>query len=104
MPAVAAALVLAASPAFADVPVGWEDRVDVTGLQWMSLIGLALLFVAVISLAALLPGLIRGEGLLGRDDHDDDQWFGGPRTGVDELGGQPEAIESTRTGGGSGTW
>ena len=101
-PIVTVATVLAAAPAFADVPVGWDERNDVSGLQWLTLLGITLAVIFGIALITLLPGLVRGEGLTGRDEHADDEWFGGPRQHA-ELPTGATATE-TRAGGGSGSW
>ena len=63
--ALAASSLVLAGPAGAAVPVGWANDPHVSPLQWL----VVLLFipvgaVIVISLLVLLPGVVRGEGLL----------------------------------------
>ncbi|MCA1983621.1 hypothetical protein [Nocardioides nematodiphilus] len=63
--AVAAVTAVVAGPASADVPSGWSNPSDVNPLHLLSLI----LFIPVaaalvISFLVLLPGVLRGEGLL----------------------------------------
>lgn len=63
--AVAAVTAAVAGPAAADVPSGWSNPSNVNPLHFLALIlfipvGLAL----VISFLVLLPGVLRGEGLL----------------------------------------
>jgi hypothetical protein len=63
--AVAAVTAAVAGPASAAVPDGWSNPSDVNPLHMLAL----LLFIpvgaaVVISLVVLLPGVLRGEGLL----------------------------------------
>lgn len=65
--AVAAVTASVAGPAAADVPSGWSNPSDVNPLHMLSLlvfipVGAAL----VIALLVLLPGVLRGEGLIPR--------------------------------------
>ena len=62
---VAAVTAAVAGPAAADVPSGWSNPSDVNPLHMLALIlfipvGIAL----VIAFLVLLPGVLRGEGLL----------------------------------------
>lgn len=103
VPTTLVGLVLAAGPAFADVPVGWGEPVDVSLIDWLkAVVGPGILVCLIVAGFVLVPGFARGEGFLGRDEHADDQWFGGPRTGADELpaGDEPKAV----SGGAGGTW
>ena len=65
--ALAAVTAAVAGPAAADVPEGWSNPSHVNPLHFLALIlfipvGIAL----VISFVVLLPGVLRGEGLLPR--------------------------------------
>lgn len=102
VPVSGAALVLAAAPAFADAPVGWNDADPVSGIHWLLwLVALPLAASLLISAFVLVPGFVRGEGLTGRDEHADDEWLGGPRD-HDALDSDddPKAV----SGGASATW
>ena len=102
--ALAALALSPASPAHADVPVGWSDPAPVSAMDLiLVLLVFPLVVVAVISLVYLVPGFVRGEGFTGRDEHADDQWFGGRRS-THELGSSAEGDERAITGGASGTW
>lgn len=96
---------LAASPAGAEVPEGWSNPEEVGFLHVMLYVaalplGLALL----IALAVYLPALARGEKVA-PGAQQQDEWFGGPRTGPAELeSGSADSERSSRTGGGSGSW
>ena len=106
---VVATLVLAASPALADVPSGWPEPEPVPLLRALLVYLVAPLgLVLLIALLTVAPSLARGERpSVGTPD---DQWFGGPRSGTRELGpGTESGTESTEsgtttTGGASGGW
>lgn len=104
-----AAVVATPAIAVADTPEAWENAPDVSGLEFLVVlvlipVGLAL----VISLLAALPSLIRDRGYEpGQSWRAEAEWFGGPRKGVeaaDELA--PEQIEAAESGRGgtSGQW
>jgi hypothetical protein len=96
----AVGVVLAASPATADVPSGWPDPDDISLLEGLLVYVFAPLgLILFITLAVVTPSLVKGErateGPVG------DQWFGGRRGGPNEL----ESGTSDRTtGGASGSW
>ena len=99
-------LVLAASPALADVPSGWPEPEPVPLLRALLVYLVAPLgLLLLIALLTVTPSLVRGERPgVGTPD---DQWFGGPRSGTRELGpGTESGTESgtTKTGGASGGW
>ena len=107
---VVATLVLAASPALADVPSGWPEPEPVPLLRALLVYLVAPLgLLLLIALLTVTPSLARGERpSVGTPD---DQWFGGPRSGTRELGsgtqsGTESGTESgiTKTGGASGGW
>lgn len=86
-----------------DVPVGWSEPDDVNMLHAVLLLGgVPLLLFIVISVAAYVPSLIRGERIAPGQPPVENQWLGGPRTGTAELKG-PES-EDTQAGGASGRW
>ena len=112
MLAVSAALVaVVACPAIAsaDTPASWEPAPHVSGLEFLVVlvlipVGLALLITLLVS----LPSMIGDRGYEpGQSWRAEAEWFGGPRKGVeaaDELSPQQlEAAESGR-GGTSGKW
>ena len=97
------ALVLAAAPARADVPVGWAEVEPVDGLHaLLVLAGIPLGLFLLIAVAVYLPAMIRGERLLPDHGDGDPQWIGGPRQGVAEL--PAGSTEDSRSGGASGSW
>jgi hypothetical protein len=99
----AAALVMLAGPAQADVPEGWAEPYDVDPLHaLLVLVGIPLLLFVVIVALVYIPALIRGESIKPGGPTVDDQWFGGPRKGTSELPG-PDTEES-KAGGASGRW
>ncbi|MFT4082687.1 MAG: hypothetical protein QM638_08880 [Nocardioides sp.] len=57
--------VLVAGPAGASVPVGWPVSDKMTGLHLITLIVfIPVILAVVISALVLLPGVLRGEGLI----------------------------------------
>lgn len=101
----AAALVVSlayATPAQADVPVGWSDPPSVSMVEALLLFGLLPVGLAIlITLLVVGPGLARGEGLT--DSRTDvPAWLGGPNRAGTELA-EVEADEA-ETGGASGRW
>ncbi len=103
--AAAASVVVAvtglAAPASADVPEGWSNPDDVSTLYALLLLGGAplVLFVVIVVLT-YLPAMVRGEKLT--PGAADDQWFGGPREGAEEL--ESGATTTEETGGARGSW
>jgi hypothetical protein len=103
------AVVALPASAIADTPAAWADAPDVSGLEFLVVlvlipVGLAL----VISLLASLPTMISDRGYEpGQSWRAEAEWFGGPRKGVeatDDL--SPEQIEAAESGRGgtSGQW
>ena len=101
---VAGGLLLAtAGPAGADVPEGWSDPEAVD--PWHAVLvlgGIPVLLFLLITLAVVLPGVIKGERFTPGGQATADQWFGGPRSGTAELPA-PDSDES-KAGGASGRW
>lgn len=96
----AAAPLLAAAPAVAEVPEGWSDPDEVGALELLLLVaGLPIALALLIALAVYLPAMARGENVK-PGAQTEDQWFGGPRNSPAEL----ENHDAGRTGGGSGSW
>jgi len=92
---------LIAMPAYADVPEGWSDPDPVDGLQALLVLGgIPLALFLVITLLVLAPSLARGERL--GSAAPGNEWFGGPRTGTDEL--EADSAREIETGGASGRW
>lgn len=108
---IAATVAVVALPAVAsaDTPASWEKAPHVSGLQFLVVLVLIPLGLAVvISVLATLPSLIHDRGYEpGQSWRAEAEWFGGPQKGVDatdELSPQEiEAAESGR-GGTSGQW
>jgi hypothetical protein len=97
-------LVLAvAGPAGADVPEGWSDPDAVSPLHaLLVLAGIPILLFALITLAVVVPGLVKGERFTPGGQATQDQWFGGPSKGTAQLPA-PDTEES-KAGGASGRW
>ncbi|MEP9383987.1 hypothetical protein [Nocardioides sp. KR10-350] len=63
--AVVASSTVLAGPASAGVPQGWAPHEDMNAVHFLTIIlFIPIVVAAVISLLVLLPGIIRGEGLL----------------------------------------
>ncbi|GAW52290.1 MULTISPECIES: hypothetical protein [unclassified Nocardioides] len=101
---VAGGLVLGLSgPAGADVPEFWSDPDAVSPVHaLLVLAGIPLLLFALITLAVVLPGVIKGERFTPGGQATEDQWFGGPSKGTAALPA-PDTEES-KAGGASGRW
>lgn len=92
---------LLAAPALALPPQGWDTPESVSFMDYFLLVLVFPLALAlVITLATVLPMLLRGEKLSGHSTPVNDDWFGGPRGGKAEV----EAGAAKDTGGASGTW
>ncbi len=97
--------VLLSAPAHATgTPEGWSDPEPVDGLYALALlVGGPLVLFLLITLAVYLPALARGEKVTPGEP--ENEWFGGPRQGVqaaDKV--DPQALEGKGTGGASGRW
>ena len=88
-----------------DVPVGWggDQDTDVNMVTAVLVLGgiPLLLFVGII-VAVYVPSIVRGERIAPGQPAVENQWLGGPRTGIAELKG-PES-EDPDAGGASGRW
>lgn len=105
-------MVLAAPlAAMAEPPSDWPNAPHVSGLQFLVVLFLIPLGLAVvISVLTVLPSMIRDKGYEpGQAWRSEAEWFGGPRQGVDaEKAGQieqgtPESAEGEQ-GGTSARW
>lgn len=86
-----------------DVPVGWSDPADVNMVEALLVLGgIPLLLFIALTVAVYVPSLVRGERIAPGQPPVENQWLGGPRTGIAELKG-PES-EDTDAGGASGRW
>ncbi|WP_203336001.1 hypothetical protein [Nocardioides limicola] len=94
---------LAAGAAQASIPAGWSDPDPVSTITvlWM-LVGIPIGIIVLITLLVYLPALAKGERLLPGQPAADDEWFGGPRKGTDELA-DPDTDES-KAGATGGRW
>lgn len=102
-------LPLAAAPALAVPPEGWEVAEPVSALQFLLLlVALPAALFIVISLLVLVPAMARGEKYKpGQAWRNENEWFGGPRGGVeatDEAAGELESGEESSRGGASARW
>jgi hypothetical protein len=92
---------LLAAPAGATAPDTWDDTTNPsTAASLLTMGGWIFGVIAVITLLTYLPSMIRGsrgDGALTFSEKS--EWFGGPRTGVDD-----EAAEPQGTGGASARW
>ena len=86
-----------------DVPLGWSDPKDVNMVHALLVLGgiPALLFLAI-TVAIYVPPLVRGESIAPGQPPVENQWLGGPRTGVAEL--QSAESQDADAGGASGRW
>ena len=99
----AAASLVLAGPASADVPEGWSDPDDVDTLQaLLVLAGIPLLLFVGITFLVYAPSVIRGERIAPGHPTTENQWLGGPRKGPDQLAA-PDS-EDSQAGGASGRW
>lgn len=99
--ATAVCVVAGATPALADVPENWSNPAPMSvGHLLVIIVAIPVGLALVISLLAVLPGLVRGEGLTG--GHAGGEWLGGPRQGTAELAGPDD--EGTEAGGASARW
>lgn len=86
-----------------DVPVGWSEPQDVNMVHALLVLGgiPALLFLAI-TVALYVPPLVRGESIAPGQPPVENQWLGGPRTGVAELAAAES--QDADAGGASGRW
>jgi hypothetical protein len=103
-----AVLVVLAGPvaAHADVPRAWPDPPKVSGLDFLIVLVLIPLGVAVvISVLAALPEMIRDKGYEpGQSWRSEPEWFGGPRQGVRARDDVAERALEGERGGTSARW
>ena len=103
------AVVALPAVASADTPAAWDDSDHVSGLQYLLILvliplGLALLIAVLVT----LPSMIHNRGYEpGQSWRGDTEWFGGPTKGVkgaDDV--TPDQIEQSSQGAGgiSGRW
>jgi hypothetical protein len=109
---VACSLVLGAAlatPAAADPPKAWENQPDVSALDFLLVILLIPLGIAlVLTLLTVLPSMAKDRGYEpGQSWRNESEWFGGPTKGVESAAEvSPEQLESRSkdTGGTSAHW
>jgi hypothetical protein len=101
---------LAAGPAVAAPPEGWPQAEPVSTLHVLViLVAIPVALFAIISLLVHVPSMARGEAYTpGLAWHHENEWFGGPRGGVEAADtADPKAIEGVeegRSGGASARW
>lgn len=100
----------AAAPALADTPESWSDEPSVSGLEFLLVLFLIPLGIAlVVGVLAAIPSMLSSS-----DDYEpgqawrgDSLWFGGPRKGLEasnDLNEKQLAQSSEETGGASARW
>lgn len=100
---VAGSLVLVAGPAGAEVPEGWSNPKPVDPVEaTLVLVGIPLLVFVLVTLAVVVPGIVKGERFTPGGHATEDQWFGGPRQGTAELPAPDN--EESKAGGASARW
>lgn len=95
--------------ASADTPSSAPDAPEVSGLEYLMVLGLIPLgLFLVIALLAALPSMIRDKGYEpGQAWRSEPEWFGGPHKGVEAAEGDaPTQIKASSgdQGGTSGSW
>lgn len=98
-----AGLVSVAAVASADTPAAWDDAPEHGAFGYLLLLFLIPLGIAlVVTTLVLLPSMIRGEKHEEGDAwRSDDEWFGGPRQGIEA---KDHAEIGADRGGASGNW
>lgn len=102
----AALLPLVAAPALAAPPQTWNDPEPVSALDYLLVlliipVGLALL----ITLLAYVPAMVKGEKYQpGRAWRNENEWFGGPKDGLDAADKVESPAGDTERGGASARW
>jgi hypothetical protein len=98
-------LAMVAIPASAAPPQTWDDPDHDPLLQTLAyLLGVPLLVIALVTLLVYLPSMMRGqstEPALAFQQRN--EWFGGPRKGLDSTTSVP-AEDKGPKGGGSAQW
>jgi hypothetical protein len=103
-------LVLLAAPAMADTPSTWADPEPVSTLNaLLLLVGIPLALFVGISILVYVPSMARGEKYTpGRAWRNENEWFGGPRGGVEAADRSESpaisAAEESERGGASARW
>lgn len=104
----AAALPLVAGPALATPPETWPDPEPVGALEYlMVLLIIPAALALLIALLAYVPSMARGDRYTpGRSWRNENQWFGGPKDGLEatDKAGTTPAEEKTDRGGASARW
>ena len=106
-PAVAS---LAAVPAFADTPAAWPDAGPISTLHViLVLVVIPVALFVLITLAVYVPSMARGNKYEpGQAWRNENEWFGGPRGGVETADkADPatiEGVEESDRGGASVRW
>ncbi len=100
-------LPLVAAPALAAPPETWEQAEPVGALDFLLVLAIIpLALVLLITLLAYVPAMVRGEKYTpGRSWRNENEWFGGPKDGL-EAADRTEvaATGETDRGGASARW
>ena len=104
----AAALPLVAAPAMATPPQTWPTEPPVGPLDFIVVLFLIPLGLAlVITLLVSIPSMVRGDKYTpGRAWRNENEWFGGPKDGLEATDKAEPAAEGSETsrGGASARW
>jgi hypothetical protein len=102
----AVVLPMVAAPAFAAPPDTWPTGDEVGALDFLLVLFVIPLALAlVISLLATVPTLIRGEKYTpGHSWRNQNEWFGGPKDGLEAADKESTTESSGERGGASARW
>jgi hypothetical protein len=99
-------MAMVATPASASPPESWPDPDNSSLLQLVAVLGgTTLVIFAVVTLLVYLPSMMNKQS--GEPAHafqESNEWFGGPRRGVDATAGAPAAQDAEAKGGASARW
>ncbi len=99
-------LPLVAAPALAAPPEAWPDSEPVSALDFLLvLVVIPLGLVLVIALLAYLPAMVKGERYQpGRSWRNENEWFGGPKDGLEAADKAEVPAAEPDRGGASARW
>ncbi|HEU4515640.1 MAG TPA: hypothetical protein VFR87_21225 [Nocardioidaceae bacterium] len=99
-------LPLVAAPALAAPPQTWPDPEPVSALDYlMVLLIIPLGLVLLITLLAYVPAMVKGEKYKpGRSWRNENEWFGGPKDGLEAADKAEVPATETERGGASARW
>jgi hypothetical protein len=97
---------LVSAPAFAVPPESWPQAKPVTALDFLLVLLIIPLGAAlVIALLASVPAMVSGQKTApGQAWRNENEWFGGPKDGVDAADKVEQQPKGDDRGGASGRW